>query len=939
MLRRPIPCPLILSMLLLTAAPATPAIGAVGKQASAFYPSGLVANARANAEQNAWAADAQKTIVKAAEPWMKLTDDDLWNLVFGHTIKRSWMVWSNGHCPACNTSVPMYTWEIAALDRPWKTHCPHCKEIFPKNDFHAFYRSGLDANGVFDPTQADRRLLFNAEHPEPDNPLYSFGVDDGEGYVDGDKRWRFIGAYLIYGQWKQAIVDGVHNLAAAYVVTGDTRYAHKAGILLDRVADLYPTFDFGKQGIVYERKGDRGYVSTWHDACREVRQLAIGYDQVFEALQTDKILVTFLADKARQYKLENPKRSFDHIQGNIEQRILVDTLNHRGKIESNYPQTDMAITMIKTVLGWPGNRDEVMGLIDAMMKTATAVDGVSGEKGLAGYTTIAPLSMAELLARYAQIDPNFLPDLYKRHPKLRDLFRFHIDTWCFDEYYPLSGDTGAFARKVQQYMGARFPTSPGLSPSLYTLFWQLYELTGDADFVRVMVHTNKQSVRGMPYDLLATDPTGFQKQVTDVIAKAGPTIQRNSVNKQQWCIAILRSGQGDNRRAVWLDYDAGGRHSHADGMNLGLFAKQLDLMPDFGYPPVQFGGWGSPRAKWYTMTAAHNTIVVDGQNQHGSTGKTTLWADGRKFHAIRASAPELIRGQQYERTIAAVDISDRDSYLLDVFRVVGGTDHAKFTTSHFGQITTKGLTLSPGQDFGHNTQMRNFRTDSNPPTGWHVDWDIEDRYQYLPPDADVHFRYTDLTRDASVSLAEAWITENLFNSSRETHVPRVMVRRRSEKAPLASTFVAVYEAYEKQSNIAQIRRLDLQTPNDQPYPQSNVAIEVHLTDGRRDLFIATDPENPLGLKPTAGPNTIAIEKQSSVQLKGELCLVRFDKTGSVIYVTLANGQTVSADNFTVELQAVRNFVEIQAQNDSIMVITGDPKNIQTITIKGKEILK
>jgi hypothetical protein len=50
-------------------------------------------------------------------------------------------------------------------------------------------------------------------------------------------------------------------------------------------------------------------------------------------------------------------------------------------------------------------------------------------------------------------------------------------------------------------------------------------------------------------------------------------------------------------------------------MNLGLFALGLDLMPDFGYPPVQFGGWGSARSLWYHMTAGHNTVVVDGQSQ------------------------------------------------------------------------------------------------------------------------------------------------------------------------------------------------------------------------------------------------------------------------------------------------------------------------------------
>ena len=115
--------------------------------------------------------------------------------------------------------------------------------------------SGLDNLGVFDPQQANRSLLFNLAYPDAAHPLHNFGVDDGTGYFDGQNRWRFIGAYLIYGQWKQLIVGGISRLAHAYILSADQIYAHKAAILLDRVADLYPTFDFGQQGIVYEVKG------------------------------------------------------------------------------------------------------------------------------------------------------------------------------------------------------------------------------------------------------------------------------------------------------------------------------------------------------------------------------------------------------------------------------------------------------------------------------------------------------------------------------------------------------------------------------------------------------------------------------------------------------------------------------------------------------------
>ena len=183
------------------------------KAASSLYPPAIVAQLRENAAEGGWAADVLHAAVANAAPWRAMSDDALWDLMFGATITRSWMVWSNGHCPACKEPVPMYEWKMDPHNHAWKVQCPHCKERFPKNDFHAFYRSGLDEHGVFDPARGDRTLLFNAEHPGTEDPLRNFGVDDGEGYVDGDKRWRFIGAYLIYGQWKGLILDGIRTLS------------------------------------------------------------------------------------------------------------------------------------------------------------------------------------------------------------------------------------------------------------------------------------------------------------------------------------------------------------------------------------------------------------------------------------------------------------------------------------------------------------------------------------------------------------------------------------------------------------------------------------------------------------------------------------------------------------------------------------------------------
>ncbi len=588
--------------LALAAAPAT-------QRASAFFPPELLHRVRANVERDDWGRAARKQAIEQAEPWRAMSDEQLWRLMFGATIPRSWMVWSNGICPACRKPVPMYDWQIDGMQRPWKVRCPHCQEQFPKNDFARFYDSGLDAHGVFDPKKADRLLLFNAEHPDAKDPLHTFGVDDGTGYVEGGDRWRFISTYLVFGQWKQRVLLGITRLATAYVVTGDPIYAHKAAVLLDRVADLYPTFDFRSQAVVYEIPQADGYVSTWHDATLETRGLAMAYDTIKDAFKGDAELVKFIADKSEKYQTPRRKQSGDDIAENIEKGILRDALANPAKIHSNFPQQALTTAVIQTALGWPANRAEVLATLDPVIEQSTAFDGTTGEKGLANYSSYAAQRLAEFLGFYARMDERFLPEMVQRHPRLPDMYRFFIDTWCAGEkYYPLVGDTGWFAGQITDYAALTFSKdhfldaqsgySLGvLTPSAYTTLWQLYQLRHDAAFAQILWKANGSSADELPYDLAFDDPPAMQWELKQIIGKEGPEVHLASVNKEQWHLAILRSGQGAAERALWLAYDAGGTHGHLNGLNLGLFAHGLDLMPDFGYPPVQFGGWGSAAAR------------------------------------------------------------------------------------------------------------------------------------------------------------------------------------------------------------------------------------------------------------------------------------------------------------------------------------------------------
>lgn len=174
--------------------------------------------------------------------------------------------------------------------------------------------------------------------------------------------------------------------------------------------------------------------------------------------------------------------------------------------------------------------------------------------------------------------------------------------------------------------------------------------------------------------------------------------------------------------------------------------------------------------------------------------------------------------------------------------------------------------------------MRDYQIDPSPAPGWQVDWQIEDRYGYLPAGADVHLRCADLTAGAQAVIAKAWVSIGGFDSNAEAWIPRLMTRRVSSSAPLASTFVSLIEPYAGQSNIAAIRRLTLGS-------DAHVGVEVRLTDGRRDVLIVTDP--------AAGDRSAlpdAIRAACGFGFDGDLCMVRFDSDGRVAHHVATGGR-------------------------------------------------
>jgi hypothetical protein len=725
---------------------------------------------------------------------------------------------------------------------------------------------------------------------------------------------------------------GIVRLSAAYSITGDAAYAHRAGVLLDRVADLYPDHDFGKQGVMYEGPPRSGYVSTWHDACIETRQMALAYDRVREALAKDEALARYLAGRAARHGIGASKATPADVLRNIENGILRHPQANPDRIYCNYPQTEMTVAILKSVLGGAGDREAARAILDELVEKATSVDGVTGEKGLTGYAAFATAYVGDVLATYARSDPGFVRDMVRRHPRLADMFRFHIDTWVGRRFYPHIGDCGSFAAQCARYAAVTFTTSPGVGASMYAFLWQLYEATGDPAFVQTLYHTNGGTVAGLPHDLFAADPAAFRRGVAAVIRKHGAVTPGRSVDKQAWHLAMLKAGSGPLERALWMDYDSGGYHSHGDALNIGLYAFGLDLLPDFGYPPVQFGGWSSERATWYMRTAAHNTVTVDGKSQRNlagpmseragfdgrPAGRTTLWADGRLLRAVRAEAPEAYGIDRYERTVAMADApaprarpgqSETPFYVLDVFRVKGASNHARMTYSGFGVAAAQGLRLAPGQPYGHGAQLRGFRTDPAPAAGWSVEWTVEDRLKSLAAGSPVRLRLTDLTDGASATLCDAWVAPNGYNSGDGEWIPALMARRQAERGSLDSVFVSILEPYREAPAVASARRL--------PAAPGAVALEVTLADGRRDVWIA----------PGSGGATRAVELAGgqTVTFVGDLLFLRLDRAGAPTEVAAYAPRNMRVGHWELQASGDDALLEVSLRGSGATLRSGLPQ--------------
>ncbi len=883
-----------------------------------------------------WAQEEKKKIIDLADKIAAKSDEKLWLSVLPQSIPRALYVNRKWGCPKCGKAIfktSYYPW--IKLHGQWKLQCPICKEKYPKNDFYKYYLSGIDETGTFNRAKADSRLLYNTEHPDPADPLHKFGVDDGRGYiVSKDKHYRFIAHYNLFTNWygrtlerhyaTDRLLDKALALGYAYAFTENPVYAEKAGVILDRFADLYPDYDmqyWAKRGRNFwactNSEGTTGD-STWSSINGQLA--AAAYGLIYDGLKDNKHFYAFLKKQASCYKLPGQKGSLEDFTANFEKNYMARELAcfKSQKVVGNTGFVSRsAMLMALTARGSKIRNELIDFLISPQLKHKSKKnsfdfhhiqgqdvfdeishltrDGFSWEGGY-GYIAILPQSMTRNYIALKTLVKNVKDPVLKRQLEtnvklLKDrIVRFNYNacqTVCLGRYTPNFGDGGTFG--VSYTLKGATPRDLGAACAAVDddLLGKLY--------LAATAGGNQASALGNQLLDPFFDYAAFESRIAKVKAQTERyNFSTGSENMTGRGFVYLRNGAPDARRCMAIYYGSGGGHNQKDMGNINLFAYDTDLTPGLGYPDISKG---HKRFAWHDNTISHNTVYANLRPQYVSPvpnrsdmniGDQKLFAEsplGSIVDIDLAKAYPYLKASR--RVCAMVNIDEKDFYAIDFFMVKGGYDHISSfhgsagTTTHEGIVLTdqpKGTYAGPDIPYGGKEgKGLQYLADVRRGTLKRkaaVEWQIKDFRNIIKYGDKVRLRATSLTYEPQeFALAGGSPPQNIPDNPKFT----TYMLRRTRGKNLETLFITVYESYlAGKRRVKQIKLL--------PRKQGGVfsaALEITMDNGQKDIIVKC-----------AGESDNAVFA-GNISLKGNLAIARYSKGQNLQELMIANASKLT----------------------------------------------
>lgn len=794
---------------------------------------------------------------------LQQSDEELWQFIPPPDLPRALNVRFGFDCPIHAKEIfrvgGHYPWLISR-DAPFKVKCPVGGEVYPTNDFEAYYKAG-------------RQGQLDTHEPY---------VDDGFGWIDpeGNRYW-FVGYFVFWQRWRQDVIGGVSNLARLYLISGDRQAGHKAGVILARLAQIYPRMDYSTQAY-HNGKWPAAIPGKILDYIWEVGNtstFATAFDDAYDALSEPA-----LAEFCRTKGIENPT---EFIRVNLAEEGARAIM--AGKLHSNMTHQG-ALTHLAKVLD---NDDPGQGLttkemldwimwgggeMGTLLYNGVTRDG-AGSENTPGYNGIWWSSFYDLADQLRPLGYDLWAD--RRLKKMSD---YYIDVTVAGDYCPSTGDTS----------GIIAPQGKSWSESNFRRAFREYH---DERIAKVLIH-------------MGADPKSLYPALSDEQAERlreqAADLGLRTRDLGGWGMAILEGGQGDERHATTMYYGSqGGWHGHLDRLNIEYIARGVTFLPEMGYP----AHWGHKADTWTRGSPSHNIVMVNGEPQDGKpAGYLNTLADSPVFKLMDASAEVVYHDivSQYRRTVAMVEAGG-DAYLLDVFRVRGGQEH-DYLIHGLGDCTvqTRRIVLGephPGTLAGDEVPFGTAPTEgpdngyeylsapryAQPQGAFSVGW-------VQPSGQALWFHALDgVAQQAVVADAEPELRPEAYKS-----IQYLILRNTGEN--LSSTFAGVLEAVHDKRVVRSVRRL-----KPAEAPEGTVAVSVLLGD-RKDTLVS-NPQPAQDVRLARG-----------VRLSAEFAAIAEDKAG-LLSALLVNGTSLVTKDWSVEAAGpvAARILEVNYEDNTLVI--------------------
>ncbi|MBQ9967863.1 MAG: Ig-like domain-containing protein, partial [Oscillospiraceae bacterium] len=878
-----------------------------GKTEPTLYTYEERANAQANALKYDWAWREKEAAVKKADV-IVANIDVLYELWMPETFPTSCATGlrtslNNNVCPVCETNltdvpgIGSYGWLIDPINYPWKIRCMKCKAQLPSNDFGAYFHSGIDPEtGKFSYDLADDSLLVNTLYPEKGE---KWGVDNGFGWDTGnkcsngvDEVYTFIAYYMstLYGVDMErdpySARVALQNLMDAYMYTGDEKYGSAGAILIDRYADILPTYDWSESDFVGVYSHSIGFSHgggydgkiigvTWDSIL--FKTLTAAADAFWPAMDNPDV-VEYLQGKAYMKGLQPEEITPQQIRDNVDTGIYKEVFHavYTHDAWGNFGMSQCAVAraavgidddvLTPQWLEWlfqervvvnQGSNKIVLG--DDMLRYVVqdfSRDGIGNECSY-NYNAIMTdhcLDVADALVGMGEYD-------LWANPKFVNLFlgmmRFQT---CGNNPINLH-ESGSVQSQVN------------LSRMDNMLI--AYTKTGNRDLARAIYSANGNKVDGLRGDIFMKDPESIKASILKVVQEEGGWDASDSDMMSGYGVAILREGpetfiQGQNDSQfsdfyMYFGYTNWG-HAQREVLNLDLDAFGLNVSSHFGYP-VNVTGDDPERMQFVCSTISNNTVIVNDKEQ--------LWTDndGDPMHFEDAGRVKVMDAENtgaynevdiYRRSVVTVKAENGVEYAVDFFRVLGGNEHLyAFHAVSLEDPDTTGLDLvqqpmgtyagpdvpwgpAPGVHAamtgdGYSWLYDVYRDDA-PDTTFSMDWSILDYHHSLIDSDGIHMRLTMLSEAPYTEVATA-NAKPPRNGKNPEHMEFMLVRHSGEDG-LDSLFTTIIEPYKFDPLIASSELVEVELmEGTEGLTDRAVAVKATLVGGRVDYIIyATNPD-------------------------------------------------------------------------------------------------